>query len=73
MKRSSPDEVALLASFTKYPIRLVQDFDVDRRNDDFVLNCLRLEGDGPGFPQEEISFPKVLPRGDLVLDLGEGN
>jgi hypothetical protein len=62
-----------LAFLTKYPIRLVQDFDVERRNDDFVLKCLRLEGDGPGFPQEKISFPKALPRGDLVLDQGDGN
>ncbi len=62
-----------LSFLTKYPIRLVQDFDVDRRNDDFLLKCLRLEGDGPGFRQEKISFPKALPRGDLVLDLGDGN
>ena len=33
-----------LSFFTKYPIRLVQDFDVDQRNDDFVLKCLSLEG-----------------------------
>lgn len=62
-----------LSFFTQYPIRLVQDFDVDRRNNDFLLKCLRLEGDGPGFPQERVSFPKALPRGDLVLDLGDEN
>jgi hypothetical protein len=60
-----------LSFFAKYP-RLVQDFDVDRRNGDFVLKCLRLKGDGPGFPQEKIRFPRALPRGDLVLDLGDG-
>jgi hypothetical protein len=62
-----------LSFFTQYPIRLVQDFDVDRRNDDFLLKCLRLEGDGPGFPQERIRFPKALPRGDLMLDQGDGS
>jgi len=62
-----------LAFFTQYPIRLVQDFDVDRRNGNFMLKCLRLEGDGPGFPQEKVGFPKALPRGDLVLDLGDEN
>jgi hypothetical protein len=62
-----------LSFFTRYPIRLVQDFDVDRRNDDFVLKCLRLEGDGPGFQQEKLHFSKALPRGDLVMDLGNGN
>ncbi len=61
-----------LSFFTRFPIRLVQDFDVDRRNDDFVLKCLRLEGDGPGFMQEKVSRPQALPRGDLVLDLGDG-
>jgi len=62
-----------LAFFTQYPVRLVQDFDVDRRNGDFILKCLRLEGDGPGFLQEKVSFAKALPRGDLVLDLGDEN
>jgi hypothetical protein len=62
-----------LAFFTQYPIRLVQDFDVDRRNGDFTLKCLRLTGDGPGFSQERMSFPKALPRGDMVLDLGHKN
>jgi len=61
-----------LSFFTRYPIRLVQDFDVDRRSETFVLKCLRLMGDGPGFPQEKVSFPRALPRGDLVLDLGNG-
>jgi hypothetical protein len=55
------------------PIRLVQDFDVDRRSEDFVLKCLRLMGDGPGFQQEKVSFPRALPRGDLMLDLGDGS
>jgi hypothetical protein len=62
-----------LSFFTQYPIRLVQDFDVDRRNDNFILKCLRLEGDGPGFPQERIRFPRAMPRGDLMLDLGDDN
>jgi hypothetical protein len=53
--------MAALSFFWRYPIRLVQDFDVDRRNDDFVLKCLRLEGDGPGIPQEKVRFPKALP------------
>ncbi len=29
-----------LSFFTQFPIRLVQDFDVDRRNDEFVLKRL---------------------------------
>ncbi|MGF1471079.1 MAG: hypothetical protein ACFB50_04950 [Rubrobacteraceae bacterium] len=59
-----------LAFFTEYPIRLVQDFDVSRCGSEFVLKCLRYTGDGPGFPQEKITFHKALPRGDLFLDLG---
>jgi hypothetical protein len=62
-----------LSFFTRYPIRLVQDFDVDRRNGEFILKCVRLVGDGPGFPQEKIIFPRALPRGDLALDLGDRN
>ncbi len=62
-----------LAFFTEYPIRLVQDFDVSRHDDEFVLRCLRYTGDGPGFPHEKIAFHKALPRGDLFLDLGQQN
>lgn len=60
-----------LAFFTEYPIRLVQDFDVSRHGDEFVLRCLRYTGDGPGFSHEKIAFHKALPRGDLFLDLGQ--
>jgi len=62
-----------LAFFTQYPIRLIQDFDIDRRNSEFILKCLRLVGDGPGFPQEKVRFPRAHPRGDLLLDLGDQN
>ncbi len=62
-----------LSFLTHYPIRLVQDFDVDRRSGQFWLKCLRLNGDGPGFTQERVRFPKALPRGDLMLDLGPQN
>ena len=40
--------IQALSFFKEYPIRLVQDFDVDRYDDDSVLKCLRLTGDGPG-------------------------
>lgn len=62
-----------LSFLTQYPIRLVQDFDVDRHSGEFLLKCLRMVGDGPGFPQEKAIFPEALPRGDLYLDLGNQN
>ena len=62
-----------LSFLTQYPIRLVQDFDVDRRSGEFLLKCLRFVGDGPGFPQEKVVYPRALPRGDLFLDLGHQN
>jgi hypothetical protein len=68
------EAVAFLA---QYPIRLVQDFDIDRRIDccdnECVLKCMRLTGDGPGFFQKEVVSPEVLPRGDIFLDLGNQN
>ena len=63
------EAVAFLAD---YPIRLVQDFDLDRRGGTFVLKCLRLMGDGPGFRQEKVEHDEALPRGDLFIDLGDG-
>jgi hypothetical protein len=59
-----------LPFFRRYPIHLVEDFDVDRRNEDFALKCLRLTGDGPGFPQEKVTFPRAVPRRELVFDSG---
>lgn len=61
-----------LSFLAGYPIRLIQDFDVDRNGDRFSLKCLRLVGDGPGFPQEGIEVSRALPRGDLALDKGDG-
>ena len=62
-----------LSFFSQYPIRLIQDFDIDRRSDEFLLKCLRFAGDGPGFPQERVVFPRALPRGDLYLCLQPRN
>lgn len=56
-----------LAFFTKYPIRFVQDVDVSRQSNEFILKCLRYTGDGPGFSQERITTSLALPRGDLFL------
>jgi hypothetical protein len=52
-----------VAFLAQYPIRLIQDFDIDRRNNELVLKCLRLAGDDPGFFQEKVVSPEVLPRG----------
>ncbi|CAN5661482.1 hypothetical protein BH20ACT11_BH20ACT11_10280 [soil metagenome] len=61
-----------LEFFTKYPIRQVEDFDVSRNGDKFFLKCLRYMGDHPSFHQEEVEFHKGVPRGDLLMDLGNG-
>lgn len=57
--------------FTRYPIRQVEDVNVDRRGD-VLLKCLRYTGDHPGLAQEEIIFDKPLRKRDLFLDLGNG-
>lgn len=61
-----------LEFFTEYPIRQVEDFDVSRNGDKFFLKCLRYMGDHPSFHQEEVEFHKGVPRGDLLMDLGNG-
>ncbi len=59
-----------LSFFVLYPIRLVENYDVDRRSGHFWLKCLRLVGDGPGLLQKKVVFPGALPKGDLFLYLG---
>jgi hypothetical protein len=63
--------IRALSFFKEYPMRLVQDFDVDRHENNFVLKCLRLLGDGPGFQQEKLNHPRALPRGDIFFDIGD--
>jgi hypothetical protein len=62
-----------LSFLTRYPIHLVHDFDLDRRSGRFLLKGSRLMGDGPGFLQERLIYPRAVPRGDLFLDLGNEN
>lgn len=59
-----------LEFFTEYPIRQVEDFDVSRDGEKFFLKCLRYIGDHPSFHQEQVEFYKGVPRGDLLIDLG---
>lgn len=59
-----------LEFFAEYPIRQVEDFDVSRNGEKFFLKCLRYVGDHPSFNQEEVEFYKGVPRGDLLMDLG---
>jgi hypothetical protein len=62
-----------LSFFADYPIRQVEDFNVNRSGDLFFLKCLRYMGDHPSFPQEEVVLHKGMRRGDLFLDLGGQN
>ncbi len=62
-----------LSFLAQYPIRLIQDFDLDRSSGEFWLKCLRLSGDGPGFSQEEVLSRTAFPNGELLLDLGDQN
>ena len=59
-----------LAFLAEYPIRQVEDFDVNRRGGGVTLKCLRYMGDHPSFPQEEVVFHQALRRGDLFLAQG---
>jgi hypothetical protein len=62
-----------LAFFSDYPIRQVEDFNVSRSGDEFILKCLRYMGDHPSFPQEEVVLHRGFRRGDLFLDLDGRN
>jgi len=70
-----------LSFFTQYSIRLVQEFDVDRRNNDFIFKCLHPHSVLVRLPGGERQTPKhfrlqrrihQLPRDDQLLDLGCG-
>jgi hypothetical protein len=52
-----------------YPIRLVRDMDAIRRSRRVVLKTLRLTGDHPGLPQEQLEYNEPLTRDDLYVEL----
>ncbi len=58
-----------LSFLADHPIRQVEDFNVSRSGDEYILKCLRYTGDHPSLPQEEVVFHRGLPRGDLFLEL----
>ncbi len=58
-----------LSFLADHPIRQVEDFNVSRSGDEYVLKCLRYTGDHPSLQQEEVVFHRGVPRGDLFLEL----
>jgi hypothetical protein len=52
-----------------YPIRLVREMDAIRRSRRVVLKTLRLSGDHPGLPQEQLEYNEPLTRDDLYVEL----
>lgn len=61
-----------LAFLTEFPIRLVSNIDVSRR-DEIALSCIRYMGDHPGLTQEDIPFSRALHKGDLYVEVGPNN
>jgi hypothetical protein len=68
------DEVMSELSFlTEYPIRLITDLDGVRGSRRVVVQTLRFVGDHPGLIQERLEYPETLTKGDLYIQIQEGN
>jgi hypothetical protein len=61
-----------LAFLIDHPVRLIRDMDVIRRSRRVVLKALRLSGDHPGLPQEQMEYDEPLIRDDLYVELSPG-
>lgn len=61
-----------LSFLIKYPIRLVQDIDVDWQTGNGILETLVYEGDHPGLRREKVEYPKPLTKEFLYLELDKG-
>ncbi|CAA9461950.1 MAG: FIG00641605: hypothetical protein [uncultured Rubrobacteraceae bacterium] len=62
-----------LAFFTDYPLRRVEECNVDRSGDGFLLKCSRYTGDHPDLPWEEVVLHEGLREDELFLELGGGD
>lgn len=59
-----------LAFLTDHPIRRLREIRTDRKNQiEFV--CWRLTGDHPGFKTEKVAFDRILPLGDLYIEVND--
>ncbi|MGD9679902.1 MAG: hypothetical protein AB7W16_01850 [Candidatus Obscuribacterales bacterium] len=62
----------VLSFFARHPIRQVKDLNPARYGTSVNLRCLRYVGDHPGLSQEELTFPRALPKNDLFLEVARG-
>lgn len=62
-----------LGVFLSYPIRSVLEMDVDSKTSEMIFKTLRLSGDHPVLPTEEIRFIRPLRRNTLHIQDGENN
>jgi hypothetical protein len=61
----------LLVFWTNHPIRQIRELDVERRDGRFRLQCVRLQGDHPGFRREEIRWHQAFKRGDIYVEIAD--
>lgn len=60
-----------LSVFVRYPMRLVQEVDIEWQTNKAVLNTLLYTGDHPGLRQEQVVTSQPLPKDKLYLQLSE--
>jgi type I restriction enzyme M protein len=58
-----------IAFLVQYPMRLIQDSDVDWKTNEVKANSLVYVGDHPGLRQERINLSSTVPRDKLYLEL----
>jgi len=62
--------MSTMAFWTRHPIRMIRDIDVDRRSPGRVrLDCSRITGDHPGFQREEVHWTTPLAKRDLHIEI----
>ena len=62
-----------LGIFLNYPIRSIIEIDVDSKTSEMIYKTVKLSGDHPVLPTEEIRFIKPLSRNTLHIQDGKNN
>lgn len=62
-----------VAFLTQYPIRLIEDLDIDPFTRKAIIRTLVYVGDHPGLKQETLKLSKPLPKGRLYIEKSEGD
>lgn len=64
---------AKIGFFIRHPIRIIEASDVEFYSGQPILDTLVYSGDHPGLRQERVTYPQILPKNILYIEMDKNN